>query len=90
MRGNLTKLEQGGWPNKAPFGYKNHKATKTIQMDKRTRPIVERIFELYASGHYSIQGVATQLYAEGFRTPKAQKSPNQKLMQSSAILSTSA
>lgn len=72
-RGNRAKLERGEWPNHAPFGYKNDKNTKTLVIDKKVAPIVIRIFELYASGQYSMQQVANQLYQEGFRTGKGTK-----------------
>ncbi len=78
-RGNRAKLERGEWPNHAPFGYKNDKATKTIRIDRKVRPIIERIFELYSTGQYSIQGVADRLYAEGFRAPRGAKVAKSKI-----------
>ncbi len=67
-RGNKTKLEQGGWPNRAPFGYKNDLATKELVIDETQSLIVRRCFELYASGSYSILDIVQKIFAEGFRT----------------------
>src|ERR1035437_7376713 len=72
-RGNRAKLEKGGWPNNAPFGYLNDKATKSIKLDKKRAPYVLHAFELYSTGGYSVKQVADQLYAEGLRTDSGNK-----------------
>jgi DNA invertase Pin-like site-specific DNA recombinase len=44
-RGNREKLARGEWPNHAPFGYLNDKATKTIVVDKeKAKYFYEKIF----------------------------------------------
>ena len=72
-RGNREKLARGEWPNHAPFGYLNDKATKTIKTDKRLAPYVQRAFELYATGGYTLQQITDTLYAEGLRNSKGNK-----------------
>ena len=72
-RGNRTKLERGGWPNHAPFGYINDKATKTLYLDEKVAPYIPRIFELYAQGGRSLYEVSNTLYAEGLRTRSGKK-----------------
>lgn len=67
-RGNRTKLEQGGWPNRAPFGYKNELVTKELVINPKQRLHVARAFELYASGQHTILSVCRQMNQEGFRT----------------------
>jgi site-specific DNA recombinase len=67
-RGNKTKLEQGGWPNRAPFGYRNDKATKKLTIHKQEAKLVSRTFELYATGQYTMGQVRKILNQEGFRT----------------------
>lgn len=67
-RGNRTKLEQGGWPNRAPFGYKNDVASKELTINPKQRLHVARAFELYATGQYTILSVCRQMNLEGFRT----------------------
>ena len=48
-RGNRAKLEKGGWPCVAPFGYSNDKLEHTTILDPKTAPAVKKIFEWYAS-----------------------------------------
>jgi DNA invertase Pin-like site-specific DNA recombinase len=67
-RGIRTKLENGQWPNFAPFGYKNDKADKTIKIDTKRSPYVKRIFELYSTGAYTLKQVEDILFQEGLRT----------------------
>jgi site-specific DNA recombinase len=72
-RGNRTKLERGEWPNHAPFGYLNDKATKTVIPDPSRVTWIVRMFELYASGTKSFRDISKLLYAEGLRTPAGGK-----------------
>ncbi len=72
-RGNRTKLEKGGWPGPAPFGYLNDKATKTIVLDKANAKYIKRMYELYATGGYSLLEVSGILYEEGLRTRTGKK-----------------
>ena len=72
-RGNRQKLEQGGWPGRAPFGYFNNKADKTIHPDPKLVPYIKRAFDLYATGTYSLQEVTDILYGEGFRSKSGKK-----------------
>ena len=72
-RGNRAKLEKGEWPNHAPFGYLNDKATKTIKVDESKAPYIVRIFELYSTGSYLLREVVKILYQEGLRTNSGKK-----------------
>jgi site-specific DNA recombinase len=67
-RGNRAKLERGEWPNHAPFGYTNDKATKTVKVNKQQAKYVARAYELYATGGYTLKQVRDVLYQEGLRT----------------------
>ncbi len=67
-RGNRAKLERGEWPNKAPFGYTNDRATKTIRINKKEAQYVVRAYDLYSTGSYSISQVRDILSKEGLRT----------------------
>lgn len=79
MRGNRTKLERGGWPNMAPFGYQNDKGNRTISVNPKTAPAVKRIFELYASGNYNLHSVTDAIYEQGFRTKSEKKIAKSKI-----------
>ncbi|HVO28760.1 MAG TPA: recombinase family protein [Candidatus Paceibacterota bacterium] len=72
-RGNRAKLERGGWPNHAPFGYVNEKATKTLYLDEKVAPFIPRIFELYAKGGRGLQEIVNTMYAEGLRSRSGTK-----------------
>ena len=67
-RGNREKLARGEWPNHAPFGYLNDKATKTIVIDPVRSKYVVRAFNLYITGSYGFQVISNMLYEEGLRT----------------------
>ena len=53
-KGMREKAEQGTYPGRAPFGYRNNRADRTIQIHPENAQIVTRIFELYASEQYSL------------------------------------
>lgn len=72
-RGNRAKLERGEWPNHAPFGYLNDKATKTVIIDTIRHPYVLRTYELYLTGSYGFRDIAKTLYEEGLRTKSGKK-----------------
>jgi site-specific DNA recombinase len=48
-KGMREKLSQGGFPGHAPFGYRNNKAERTIEIDPVDSVIVIRLFDLYAT-----------------------------------------
>ena len=53
-KGMREKAEQGIYPSRPPFGYKNNSATRSIEVDPQRAPVLRRIFELYASGQHSL------------------------------------
>lgn len=69
-RGNKEKLINGGWPSMAPFGYLNvgEKGNKTIIIDKERENYIKQIFELYATGRYSLSQISKELYDKGLRS----------------------
>jgi site-specific DNA recombinase len=72
-RGNRAKLERGGWPNHAPFGYINDKAAKTLYLDEKVAPFISRIFEMYAQGGISLKEVSDTFYEQGLRSRSGTK-----------------
>ncbi len=66
-RSQKHKLEKGEYPGPAPFGYKNttgENNTKNIEPDSFKANIVKKIFELYASGAYSMDEVRKKIKDE--------------------------
>lgn len=66
-KGMMEKAAQGHWPSTAPYGYRNNKETRLVELDPAKAPYVRRAFELYATGHYSLQRLVKQLHEEGYR-----------------------
>ncbi len=52
-RGVNYKAKNGGWPGRAPLGYKNDKNTLTVVVDELKAPFVKQVFEKFSSGEFS-------------------------------------
>ena len=50
MKGMREKVLQGGWPHKAPFGYRNIDGPESVEPDPETGPIVTWMFTRLAEG----------------------------------------
>jgi site-specific DNA recombinase len=66
-KGLREKAEQGHWPTVAPVGYVNNRVTHRIDVDPVRAPLVARVFELYASGQYSLKSLTRKAYEIGLR-----------------------
>ncbi len=64
MKGMHEKASQGIFPAKAPFGYRNNKATRTIEVHPENSLVVKRMFALYASGAYTLATLAKTIQRE--------------------------
>ncbi len=71
-RGNRAKLEKGGWPNHAPFGYLNDKLNRSIIIDPVRSKYVIRAFDLYLQSK-GFKEISDILYQEGLRTAGGRK-----------------
>ena len=67
-KGMREKAAQGIFPGHAPFGYRNNKAERTIEVDPEDSPIVNRIFDLYATGSHTLSTVRKTIRAEYGKT----------------------
>ncbi|KKS05075.1 MAG: Resolvase [Candidatus Curtissbacteria bacterium GW2011_GWA2_41_24] len=72
-KGLYEKFAQGGYPRKAPLGYLNDKNSRSIALDSSKAPHIVKLFELYATGNYSLDGIANVLYEDGLRTRSGRK-----------------
>lgn len=72
-KGLLAKAENGEFPSKAPQGYANDKETKLIVPHPTTAPLVKRLFQLYATGEYSLETVSEKIAQEGLRAAGGRK-----------------
>jgi len=53
-RGIRQKLRRGEFPGKAPIGYLNEPRLRTIVVDEVNAPLVQKMFETYATSKYSL------------------------------------
>ena len=53
-KGMREKAEQGIYPGRAPYGYRNNRLTRAIDIDEAKAPIIKNAFELYATGRESL------------------------------------
>ena len=56
-RGLREKLRRGEWPGWAPVGYLNDYKQHTIYPDPEKAPFIKKIFELYATGNYTLESM---------------------------------
>ncbi len=66
-KGMLEKAEQGIYPSFAPYGYMNveENGKKILNPDPSTAPYVKKMFELYATGNYSLLSLKNKMLAGG-------------------------
>lgn len=72
-KGMLQKVKQGGFPALAPTGYVNDIATREIHVDPSKAPIIRKLFELYATGRYSISDLVGVAAKAGLEHPLVRK-----------------
>ena len=57
-RGLRQKIRNGTWPGWAPVGYLNNPKTRAIDIDPAKAPKALKMFELYATGAYTLHSLA--------------------------------
>jgi DNA invertase Pin-like site-specific DNA recombinase len=78
-KGMTEKAEQGIWPSRAPLGYLNAKlpsGKKGIVQDENRAKLVRRLFEMYATGNFSLKQL-TQWAASAGHFPREWQSHKQ-------------
>jgi site-specific DNA recombinase len=71
-KGMFEKASQGVYPARAPFGYRNDKEHRNIDVHPERAPIAKRVFELYATGRHSLSSLPKAILAEtGARISRA-------------------
>ena len=66
-RGLRQKIRNGVWPGWAPVGYINNVKTRGIDIDSTKAPKVQKMFELYATGRYTLHSLANWCKENGLR-----------------------
>ncbi len=67
------KLRNGEWIGKAPLGYKNidlENDKKSIVVDESRAFLIKKLFELYASGKYSMKTLTKEMAKQGLKGTK--------------------
>lgn len=81
-KGIHEKAEQGWFPHQPPYGYKSQNK-KIVVVPEKAR-FVQRLFELYATGKYTLETLPNALYEEGFvylsSSPKIPKQTIEKIL----------
>jgi len=74
-KGQMEKIAQGWLPSKPPLGYQTigEKGHKIHVIDEKVAPLIRKMFELYATGNYSLKKLVKIMYKEGLRTRKGNK-----------------
>ena len=60
-KGMSEKASQGTYPGRPPFGYRNNTATRSIEIHPEKSLIAQHVFEMYASGRYSLLELSKEL-----------------------------
>ena len=66
-RGLRQKIRNGTWPGWAPVGYLNNAKTRGIDVDSEKAPKVKKLFEMYATGAYTLHSLANWCKEKGLR-----------------------
>jgi site-specific DNA recombinase len=64
-KGMNKKVELGGYPHKAPFGYKNNKEDRTIEINPKEAEVVRQLYEWYAEGGFSLKELRKKAKEDG-------------------------
>jgi DNA invertase Pin-like site-specific DNA recombinase len=71
-KGMREKAEQGFYPGRAPFGYRNNRLTPAVDVDETKASVLKRMFELYATGDYSLTTLKRAIFEQfGVRIPRS-------------------
>ncbi|PIR37294.1 MAG: hypothetical protein COV34_03280 [Candidatus Zambryskibacteria bacterium CG10_big_fil_rev_8_21_14_0_10_42_12] len=65
-----NKIKKGEWIGKAPIGYvnvENETGSKEIQPDQLKAPFIVKIFEMYATGNYSLLLIKDEMKESGLK-----------------------
>ncbi len=69
-RGIRQKIRNGIYCGPAPVGYLNDTKTRTIVVDKEKSHLVRKLFELYATGNYTLERLTDTMNSLGFATQR--------------------
>ncbi len=72
-KGQHGRLKQGLLPWRAPVGYLNNGPGKLKEPDPEKAPLVQKAFELYSSGQYTMKRLAEDMHSLGLTNCRGNK-----------------
>ncbi len=80
-KGQAEKIAQGWLPTKPPLGYKTigDKGHKIIIIDSDVAPLIQKMFEIYATGNYSTPSLAEEMHKLGLRQRSGKAIPKSRI-----------
>lgn len=66
-KGLYGRLKQGFYPLRAPIGYLDNGSAKRKTVDPVRGPLIQKAFELYGTGQWSLPTLVEELYRRGLR-----------------------
>lgn len=74
-KGQKEKIKQGWLPTTPPYGYKTvgDKGHKIHVLDEQMAPLIKKMFELYATGDYSLKKLVDEMKRLGLRSSQGGK-----------------
>ena len=81
-KGMKEKAEHGIYPSFAPLGYVNVEVNekKYIQPDPELAPLIQKLYEWYATGNHSLTDVTEKAHAEGLVYRKTGRKVNKSVI----------
>ena len=67
-KGMAEKVSRGGYPHKAPVGYRNDIINHIIVADPEKASYVRKIYEMYSTGENSLADIRRWCISKGFRS----------------------
>ena len=81
-RGTQSKVEKGWFPHRAPEGYRNDIAEKTVVADGERFTLLREGWDMMLSGAHTVPQVGAFLSQRGFRTKKTRRSGGKEISRS--------
>ena len=75
QKGQKEKLDQGQLPTKPPLGYQTtgERGRKIHIINEEKAPFIRKMFELYATGNYSLKALVKTMHQDGLRNENGGK-----------------
>jgi site-specific DNA recombinase len=80
-KGNLAKAKQGWLPRQAKIGYitTGENGHKIHVPDPKKSEYIKTMFSYYATGNYSLEKLADEMYVQGFRSKTGRRIPKSNI-----------